>query len=181
MLIKPKVIDRRKILPPEAAESASWRVSPQTVRLWKSKDHARRMMVLGKTIARAESKNAPIMAALARDAPLRRPAPPLEAAAPDEADLRAMLLNPSQAAAIGNIQGLAAEIKRLADLINQQNVVFSLGQDMLRLSELSAYLAELDEAIGKSRYAARRLGVSAVADDLKTGGFNGSNEKGRAA
>lgn len=180
MLIKPKLIPRHKILSPEVAASASWRVSPQTVRVWPNIKHARRMMVMGKTIAKASAKNAPLMAALERDAQ-RHPALPLESAAPDEADLRAMLLNPSQAAAIGNIQGLAAEIKRLADLINQQNVVFTLGQDVLRLSELTAYLAELDEAIAKSRYAARKLGVAAVADDFKTGGLNGNNGKGRAA
>ncbi|MRN37226.1 hypothetical protein CRG49_008685 [Neisseria sp. N95_16] len=169
-IIKPKVIDRKKLLAPEEAARASWRQSPQTVRLWKSKDHARRMMVMGRVIAKGKAAQAKVMDGMARDALLSRHQPPLEMlAAPDEATLRGWLLTPSQAAAIDNIQRLALEIKRLADFINQQNAVFSLGQEMLRLSELSSYMTELNGKVGQSFHAAKKLGVNAVVDDFKTG------------
>ncbi|MBF1287242.1 hypothetical protein ACTHSM_05975 [Neisseria sp. P0009.S001] len=183
MLVKPKVIDRKKILPLEVVEAASWRVSPQAVRVWKDKDHARRMMVLGKTIARAKSKNAPVMAALERDALLGRQGVPPVMTGPSEDDLRSWLLSPSQAQAVEDIQKLAREIKRLGDLINQQNVVFSLRQDVLRLSELSSYLVELDDKLGRAKYAAKRLGVNPVADDFKNKMEfkNGNGQTGKAA
>ncbi|WP_373747210.1 hypothetical protein [Neisseria dentiae] len=167
-VVKPRVIDRAKILPPEAVAAASWRKSPQTVRLWKSKQHARSMMVMGRAIARAAAKNAPVMEALRRDALLCRQADALPPHLPDSGRAgRAALLTPAQAVSVETVQQLAREIGRLGDLINQQNVLFDLGLPPLRLSELTAHLAAVDGIIGAARRGAKKMGVQPVVDNFK--------------
>lgn len=108
------------------------------------------------------------MNGLERDALLERNADRQPLAAYNDAEVvRGWLVTPEQSKALADSQKLIKEIARLGNMLNQQNVVFSLGLPVLQLSEVARQLEAIDEKIARAAYAGRKMKVNPVSDDLK--------------
>ena len=97
------------------------------------------------------------MNGLERDALLERNADRQPLAAYNDAEVvRSWLVTPEQSKALEDSQKLIKEIARLGNMLNQQNVVYSLGLPVLQLSEASRQLEAIDEKNSPRRLAGRK-------------------------
>lgn len=146
----------------------TWKSAPQRVRFFRTKAQARAMWNIGKKLASSKTKNAKIMNGLERDALLARNTDRQPLAAYNDTEVvRSWLVTPEQSKALEDSQKLIKEIARLGNMLNQQNVVYSLGLPVLQLSEASRQLEAIDEKIARAAYAGRKMKVNPVSDDLK--------------
>ncbi|WP_193617893.1 hypothetical protein [Neisseria mucosa] len=145
-----------------------WGFSGRQSRLFKTKAHADAIRNIGETLASSKTKNAKIMNGLERDALFERNADRQPLAAYNDAEVvRNWLVTPEQSKALEDSQKLIKEIARLGNMLNQQNVVFSLGLPVLQLSEAARQLEAIDEKIARAAYSGRKMKVNPVSDDLK--------------
>ena len=108
------------------------------------------------------------MNGLERDALLERNTGRQPLAAYNDTEVvRSWLVTPEQSKALEDSQKLIKEIARLGNMLNQQNVVYSLGLPVLQLSEAARQLEGIDEKIARAVYAGRKMKVNPVSDDLK--------------
>ena len=145
-----------------------WGLSGRQSRLFKTKAHADAIRNIGETLVSSKTKNAKIMNGLERDALLERNTGCQPLAAYNDAEVvRSWLVTPEQSKALADSQKLIKEIARLGNMLNQQNVVYSLGLPVLQLSEAARQLEAIDEKIARAAYAGRKMKVNPVSDDLK--------------
>ena len=147
---------------------SKWGFSGRQSRLFKTKAHADAIRNIGETLVSSKTKNAKIMNGLERDALLARNTDRQPLAAYNDAEVvRNWLVTPEQSKALEDSQKLIKEIARLGNMLNQQNVVYSLGLPVLQLSEAARQLEAIDEKIARAAYAGRKMKVNPVSDDLK--------------
>ena len=147
---------------------AEWGFSGRESRLFKTKAHADAIRNIGETLVSSKTKNAKIMNGLERDTLLERNTDRQTLTAYNDAEVvRSWLVTPEQSKALADSQKLIKEIARLGNMLNQQNVVYSLGLPVLQLSEAARQLEAIDEKIARAAYAGRKMKVNPVSDDLK--------------
>lgn len=145
-----------------------WGFSGRRSRLFKTKAHADAIRNIGETLVSSKTKNAKIMNGLERDTLLERNTGRQTLTAYNDAEVvRSWLVTPEQSKALADSQKLIKEIARLGNMLNQQNVVYSLGLPVLQLSEAARQLEAIDEKIARAAYAGRKMKVNPVSDDLK--------------
>jgi hypothetical protein len=145
-----------------------WGLSGRQSRLFKTKAHADAIRNIGETLVSSKTKNAKIMNGLERDTLLERNTDRQTLTAYNDAEVvRSWLVTPEQSKALADSQKLIKEIARLGNMLNQQNVVYSLGLPVLQLSEAARQLEAIDEKIARAAYAGRKMKVNPVSDDLK--------------
>lgn len=144
----------------EEIANATWKLSPQTVRFFKSKVQARAILTMRKAINRGREKNAKIMKALEHDMRIEQ-----QEAASYSATVA--LMTRDQVEAVKTVQAMTEQIAKFAYLINEQNIAFDLRLPPLILSELTAHIETVDARIGAAKFAAQKMNAKPVVGHIR--------------